>query len=263
MDGLPADLSLTMRRRLPTIPAADLDALLTLADQAIEARCAMLGPRPAGWRTLADAFALGLDVAAEARSALLEIHTLLFASPGRAVETHKVWREALLTAATARFLAAAKRGSPATAALAAIVGCAADACVLRAIDAVESRRGPRLDQATVTALVALLAPVAAAAIVRQWKLPAAIAAAVRQVRGVPEQRSPSLEAQAVYFARLIVATRAGSGFPAPGLEHEIRQALGIGRRELAGVRAVVATAERGARALERELPAAARLGAAG
>lgn len=254
-----------MRRHAPATPSSEIDALLTLIDRALDSQIEALGPRPRAWRALADVFALGeaLDEAAEARAALLEIHRLLFGNAARPVEARQAWVEAQATAAAARALAAAARGSPSTAALAALVSHGAEAFVLRAIGAVEFRRGSRLDQATVGAVVAPLAPIAAAGISRHWKLAAAIAAAARDVRGVPEQRSPSLEAKAVYFARLLAAARPGRGFAAPGLDHELRQALGIGAREIDGARTAAAAAERVALDLSRELPLAAEFEAAG
>lgn len=254
-----------MRRHAPAIRSSDIDALLTLIDHALEAQLESLGPRPRAWRALADAFAVGptLEEASEARAALLEIHSLLFASTERPVPTRLAWMDAQVTAAAARTLAAAVRGSPSSAALAAVVSHGAEALVLRAIGTVETLRGPRFDQATVAAVVAPVAPAAAAAICRRWRLSAAVTAAARDVHGVPEQRSPSPEAKAVYFARLLASTRPGRGFAAPGLEHEMREALGIGARDFAVARLAAAAAERVAQDLARSLPFSAEFEAAG
>jgi hypothetical protein len=254
-----------MRRHVPTMPAQELGDLLALIARELDARIESLGPRPKAWRALTDTFALGrsLDEATEARAGMLEIHRLLFASPGRRAETTRAWIDAQATAAAARTLAKSADGSPATAALAAIVSHGAEALVLRAIGAVESGRGLRLDPASVASVIGSLAPVASSGISRQWKLAAAVVAAARDVRGVPEQRAPSTEAKAVYFARLLASTVSGRGFAASGLEHALRREFGIAPQDLDAARTASAAAERAAQGLAQELPPSTAFEAAG
>ncbi len=243
-----------MRRHQPTIPATELARLLELADRALESQIEALGVRPQSWRALADAFALGrtLDGCPDACEALREVHRLLFADVDRPKQARQAWLDAIASAAAARAMAASQRGSPATAALAAIVSHGAEGLARRAVAVVESSQGLRIDASTHATLVGMLAPAAAAGIGRRWRLAAAVEAATRDARRVPEHRSPSVEAKAVYFARLLAATRPGRGFAAPGLEHEIRQGLGTGGREVVEARAAAAAAERVAQAMARD-----------
>jgi hypothetical protein len=247
------------------MPASELGVLLALVDRALESQIEALGARPQAWRALADAFALGraLDDGRETRAALIEVHRLLFANGHRPVQARDAWLDAVVSAAAARAIAASQRGSPSTAALAAVVSHGAEGIALRAIAAVESNHGLQVDSATLATLVATLAPLAAAGIARKWKLAAALEAAARDARRVHEQHSSSIEVKAVYFGRLLAATRPGRGLVAPGLEYEILHGSGLGVRDLDEVRATVAAAERVALALARDLCSPAGLEAAG
>ncbi|MEZ5458458.1 MAG: hypothetical protein R3E65_03700 [Steroidobacteraceae bacterium] len=227
---------MSSRPRSATLGAPDMGSWLESGHAALQARLAALGPRPAGWRELSDALALGGDDwPRRAATPLLALHADLFDNAHRPREALALWRDAIEGATAARELAQAAGGSPATAGLAMLLRLAADALSLTGVAAAEARRGERLDAANFNVVRRAVAETAGAALLRHWRIAPAVAAAVRDAPAALERRAAGIEARAVHFAAVLVAA-SRSGFESPGLDGEMAAALQLAPCKLAGVR---------------------------
>jgi hypothetical protein len=229
-----------MRRQSATLGVAELHDWLERGLVAQAAVLDSLGGRPAGWREISDALALGGTAWPRAAAdALRDLYRRAYNPAQRSREALELWRDAVLLMAAARELAATGGGSPATAGLAALVLRTADAVALGAIADVELRLAHRLDSGSLQALQVALAEPARAALLRQWRPSPAVAAALRDSRHAPERRGVSVEARALHFAE-VLAGSLRTGFESPGLEAEIAAALQLRSGQLAGLRRSVA-----------------------
>jgi HD-like signal output (HDOD) protein len=230
----------THRQAGTVLPAAQIAELARSVDAAVTARLADAHKRPEHWRELVDALALGreLDPRKPGRDllrALAELRRILFAIPGHQRDCDRLWRESVSVAWGAAAIASARHGSPGTAGVAGLLHRAGDLIVLQAISDIESQQGRVMDEAVRSVLIEQFEAPCGAEVARRWKLPAAVNAAMQGWRRVTEARSPSLEAQAVYFATLLRAHSQHAGISAPGLAHAAQQAVGLTTRESAVV----------------------------
>ena len=222
------------------LPAEQIAALGQSVDAAVTARLEEALRRPEHWRELVDALALGRDLdgarpGRELLRSLGEVKRALFLIPGHQRDCDRLWRESVCIAWGAAAIASARRGSPGTAGVAGLLHRAGDLIVLRAISDIESRQERVLDTAVRAVLLEQFEAPCSIEIARRWKLPAAVSAAMQGWRRVSEARSPSLEAQAVYFATLLRANSQHAGISAPGLAHAAHQAVGLTVRESVAV----------------------------
>lgn len=228
------------RPRSATLPTAELGAWLDVGHAALQERLQALGPRPDGWRELTDALTLGgagwLRLAV---TPLRSLHSSAFDNRQRPREALDLWRDAILGMAAARELAQAAGGSPATAGLAMLLWRTADALALGALSAAELARGERLDAANLRGVQRVVAEAAASALLRQWRVTPAVAAALRDAPAALERRTAGVEARAVYFGASLAGVLR-SGFESPGLEAGLAEALILGPRQIAAVRRSVA-----------------------
>lgn len=241
MDVPPPDLAFVIQRQAgAALPAAQIAALAQDVDAAVTERLAAGFDRPAHWRELVDALALAreLDPAKPGREllrALGEARRVLFTVAGHQRDCDRLWRESVCVAWGAAAIASARRGSPGTAGVAGLLHRAGDLIVLQAISDIESQQGRVLESAIRAVLIEQFEAPCGAELARRWKLPAAVNAAMQGWRRVAEARSPSLEAQAVYFATLLRASSQHAGISAPGLAHAAHQAVGLTVRESVAV----------------------------
>jgi len=229
-----------MRRQSATLGAAELHDWLEQSLAAQAAALESLGGRPAGWRELSDALALGGPSWPQgAVVALRDLYGRAFSPAHRSPEGLALWRDAVLVMAAARELAAAGGGSPATAGQAALLLRTADGVALGAVADVELRRAHRLDSGGLQALQAAVAEPARAALLRQWRPSPAVAAALRDSRQAPERRAASTEARALHFAEAMAGSLR-TGFESPGLEAEIAAVMQLRPGQMTAVRRSVA-----------------------
>lgn len=222
------------------LPAGQIAELAQSVDAAVTACLADALRRPEHWRDLVDALALGRDLdrarpGRELLRVLGEVRHVLFTIPGHQRDCDRLWRESVCVAWGAAAIASARRGSPGTAGVAGLLHRAGDLIVLRAISDIESRQGRVLEAAVRAVLLEQFEAPCSTEIARRWKLPAPVSAAMQGWRRVSEARSPTLEAQAVYFATLLRANSQHAGITAPGLAHAAHQAVGLNARESAAV----------------------------
>lgn len=222
------------------LPAGQIAELAQSVDAAVTARLADDLRRPAHWRELVDALALGRDLdgarpGRELLRALGEVRRVLFMIPGHQRDCDRQWRESVCIAWGAAAIASARRGSPGTAGVAGLLHRAGDLIVLHAISDIESQQGRVLDAAVRAVLIEQFEAPCGAEVARRWRLPTPVGAAIQGWRRVSEARSPSVEAQAVYFATLLRANSQHAGISAPGLAHAAHQAVGLTARESAAV----------------------------
>lgn len=243
------------RPRSATLGPAELGVWLDASHGVLPERLHALGPRPDGWRELTDALALGGATWPRAAAASLRaLHAAAFDNRQRPHEALELWREAILGAAAARELAQAAGGSPGTAGIAMLLRCAAGAVALGAVTAVEVQRAERLDLANLRSVQRVVARSACDALLRQWRAAPAVAAALRDAPAALERRTAVLEARAVHFADVMVASLR-AGFDSPGLDAELVAALQLRAGQLAAVRRGVAAHAAAADQLLCDLPA--------
>lgn len=240
-DVPPPGLAFVIHRQAgAAVPAAQIAELAQSVDAAVTARLADALQRPVHWRELVDALALAreLDPAKPGREllrALGEVRRVLFTVPGHQRDCDRLWRESVCIAWGAAAIASLRRGSPGTAGIAGLLHRAGDLIVLLAISDIESQQGRVLEAAVRAVLIEQFEAPCGAEIARRWKLSPPVSAAMQGWRRVTEARSPSLEAQAVYFATLLRANSQHAGISAPGLAHAAHQAVGLTVRESVAV----------------------------
>jgi len=223
------------------------EALLAALAAAAQIQAAALGPRPDALRDLVDALATvaplplresrGRRSADPLQAALDGLRAALYHVPARQRESRLAWRSALATGWTAAALARLAGGSPGTAGLAGLLHRAGEALALRAVSAVEEQERSMFDPASVQAACTALEPDLTTALLKAWRLPPGVAAAVQGWRRVGESGSVGADARAVYYAHAFASQVLFAEFPAPGLAGQVESDLRLDRRETARLRA--------------------------
>ncbi len=223
------------------------DALMDALAVAAQAVAAGLGARPDALRDVVDALATGAPLplraprgrhAPEALQAALDaLRAAVFVVDAREREARQLWRGALATAWTAGAIARLAGGSPGTAGLAGLLHRGGDALALRAVAAVEAAAGSRFDAASLQAAYASLEPDLTSALLKAWRLPPGVAAALQGWRRVGESGSVGADARAVHYAHAFSSQVLFAEFPSPGLAEQIESDLRLDRRETARLRA--------------------------
>lgn len=236
-------LSLSLRRRLGALGSAEIAALCERIESQVEQQLEALGPRPEGWRALADVLSLGRapDATDGSVDALHGLHAALFADVGTPRNAAQDWATVISAVTGAASLARAAGGSPGTAGLAVLLHAVAERQILRALAAAEAGRVV-LDAGTRQEFLALHAGEALLRLSRRWRLPPAVAAAARDAVRVADGGRSSVEARAVHYARQVTAA-ARTGFAAPGLDSQVGQALGIATATLVEARRAMDAAQ--------------------
>jgi len=223
------------------------DALLDALVAAAQAVAAGLGARPAALRDIVDALATGAplplrDTRGKRRAGTLQpsldaLRTSVFAVDARERESRLLWRDALATAWTGAAIARLAGGSPGTAGLAGLLHRAGEALALRAVAVVEAADGSRLDAASLQAACASLEPDLTAALLKAWRLPPGVVAALQGWRRVGESGSVGADARAVHYGHAFASQVLFAEFPSPGLADQVEADLRLDRRETARLRA--------------------------
>jgi HDOD domain len=222
------------------------DRLLAALEAAAHSVGAGLGARPEALRDIVDALATGAPLPqlrrggrrpADGLQAGLEaLRSEVFSVEAHPRESRLLWRDALATAWISAALARLAGGSPGTAGLAGLLHRVGDALALRAATEVESAEGAAFDPASLQAACAALEPSLTAALLKAWRLPSGVAAAVQGWRRVGESGSVSADARAVHYGHAFASQVLFAEFPSPGLADQLGSDLRLDRRETARLR---------------------------
>ena len=103
--------------------------------------------------------------------------------------------------------------------------------------AVEAAEGALFDAASLQAACAALEPALTAALLKAWRLPPGVAAALQGWRRVGESGSVGAEARAVHYGHAFASQVLFAEFPSPGLADQVGSDLRLDRRETVRLRA--------------------------
>lgn len=221
------------------------DRLLEALGAAAQAAGAGLGARPEALRDIVDALATGAPLPERGsrrrpdalQGALDALRSGLYSVEGRPRESRLLWRDALATAWISAALARLAGGSPGTAGLAGLLHRVGDALALQAVAAVESAEDAIFDPTSLQAACAALEPSLTASLLKAWRLPPGVAAAVQGWRRVGESGSVGPDARAVHYGHAFASQVLFAEFPSPGLADQIGSDLRLDRRETQRLRA--------------------------
>ncbi len=218
--------------------------LLRTVDAEIQAWKAAPPAQPAGLAQLLLRATEGLDrlppdVALAA--ATRELRDQLYFVPGHERQSELLWREALTTSLFAGRIARVHGWSAATACFAGLLHRVGEVLILRIISKAERVAGASLDPGRRGRLSESAQRDLAESVLRGWRLPAGISAAVLDWRQMGQLGLASRESMAVYFGHLLAVETLYPEFCAPGLADSIGENLGFDSAQLEALRSTGVT----------------------